>query len=182
MCWKIQVLKTNWFILQVTSVTEGNVTEKLSGTTPLLISRLKQTLAKLFYNYWTDIFHPIIDYIRLSIGTLRKLVIYVCLTWHHTFLLRIIQESKKSQHLNPKTCDFQVAENCPLNGNCKQSAVIYQADITQEIDNEHTYIGLTEGSFKERLSDHHTSFKYEQYKYKSKLSSFIWEMENKGQN
>ena len=54
----------------------------------------------------------------------------------------IIQESKKS-HLNPKTCDCQAAENCPLNLNCKQSAVISQADVTPEIDNEHSYIGLT---------------------------------------
>ena len=94
----------------------------------------------------------------------------------------IIQESKKSQHPNPKTCDCQVAENCPLNGNCKQSAVIYQADVTPEIDNKHIYIGPTERPFKERLSDHHTSFKYEQYKIKSKLTSFIWEMKNKRQN
>ena len=75
MYWKIQVLKTNWFTFQVTSAAEGNVTERLSGTTPILISRL----AKYFYNYWTDISHPIIDYIRLSIGTLRKLVICVSL-------------------------------------------------------------------------------------------------------
>ena len=54
----------------------------------------------------------------------------------------IIKESKKS-HLNPKTCDCQVAENCPLNRNCKQSAVIYQADVIPEIDNKHYYIGLT---------------------------------------
>ena len=71
----------------------------------------------------------------------------VCLTWHHTFLL-IIKASYKSQHLNPKTRDCQVAENCPLNGHCKQPAVIYQADITPEIDNEHTYIGLNKGPFK----------------------------------
>ena len=71
------------------------------------------------------------------------------------------------------TCDCQVAENYPLNRNCNQSAVIYQADVTPEIDNEHIYIGLTEGLFKERLSDYRTSFKYEQYKNKSKLPSFI---------
>ena len=81
-----------------------------------------------------------------------------------------------------KTCDCQVAQNCPLNGNCKQSAVIDQADVTPEIDNEYTYAELTEGPFKERLSDHLTSLKYEPYKYKSKLYSFIWEMKNKGQN
>ena len=61
----------------------------------------------------------------------------------------IIQEPKKSQHPNPKKCDW--AENCPLNGNCKQSAVIYQADLTPEIDNKRTYIGLTEGPFKDRI-------------------------------
>ena len=94
----------------------------------------------------------------------------------------IIQEPKKSQHPNPKTCDCPVAENCPLNGICKESAVICQADVTPEIDNERIYIGLTEGPFKERLSDLHTSFNYEQYKNKSKLSSFIWETKNKGLN
>ena len=94
----------------------------------------------------------------------------------------IIQESKKSQHLNPKMCDWQVVENCPLNRNCQQSAVIYQADATPEVDNEHNYIGLTEGNFKDRLSDHHTSFRDEQNKYNSPLSSFFWEMKNKAQN
>ena len=94
----------------------------------------------------------------------------------------IIQESKKWQHQNPKKCDCQVAENCLLNGNCKQSAVIHQADVTPEIDKKHTYNELTEGPFKERLFGHRTSFKYGKYKYKSKLSSFIWEIKNKGQN
>ena len=69
----------------------------------------------------------------------------------------IIQESKKSQHPNPKTCDCQVGENCPLNGNFKQSAVIYQADVTPEIGHERVYIRLTEGPSKERLSDHRIS-------------------------
>ena len=47
----------------------------------------------------------------------------------------ITQESEKSQQPNPKTYDCQVAENCPLNGSCKQFAVIYPADVTPEIDN-----------------------------------------------
>ena len=51
----------------------------------------------------------------------------------------IIQESKKS-HLNPKTCDCLVAENCLLILNYKQSAVIYRADVTPKIGNQHSYI------------------------------------------
>ena len=122
MCWKVQVLKTNWFTLQATSVTVSNVTEKLSATTPL--SNIGKTCLQLLDRN----FPPIIDYIRLSIGTLWKLV---------------IQESKKSQHLNPKTCDCLVAENCLLILNYKQSAVIYRADVTPKIGNQHSYIWLT---------------------------------------
>ena len=92
----------------------------------------------------------------------------------------IIQESKKSQYPNPKTCDCQVAGNCPFNVNSKRSTVIYQAGVIPEIDKERIYIGLIEGPFKETLSDHRTSFKYEQYKNKAKLSLFIWERKNKG--
>ena len=66
-----------------------------------------------------------------------------------------------SHNKNTMQKSIQVAENCPLNGDCKQSTIIYQADVTPEIDKEHIYIGLTEGPFKERLSDHRTYFKYE---------------------
>ena len=85
----------------------------------------------------------------------------------------IIQESKKSQHPNTKSCDCLVAETAPFNGNCKKSTVIYQADATIEIDYKSVHIGLTEGPFKERLSYHRSSFKYEQHKNKSKLSTFM---------
>ena len=68
---------------------------KIIWYNPRLTSRLKKTLAKRFYNYWTEISNPIIDYIRLSIRTLSKLVIPVCLTWHHTSLL-IIKASYKN--------------------------------------------------------------------------------------
>ena len=65
-----------------------------------------------------------------------------------------MQVSKKSQHPSAKTCDCQVAENCPLNRNWKEFAVIYQADQTREIDNTRIYIGITEDHLKKRLSDH----------------------------
>ena len=44
----------------------GQHNRKVIWYNPLLISRLKQTFQKLFFNYWTEIFHHIIDYIRLS--------------------------------------------------------------------------------------------------------------------
>ena len=111
-------------------------------------------------------FHPIIDYIAVKIS-------YSCMPNMASHISshnkNIIQEFKKSQYPNPKH-DWRAAEDYPLNGNCKQLAVVYQGDVTPE------------GPFKEKLSDHCTSFKYEQYKNKSKLPSFIWETKNKGLN
>ena len=94
----------------------------------------------------------------------------------------IIQESKKSQHPNLEMCYCEVAENCPLNGNCNKSAVIYQADVTPKVDHERIYTAFTEGPFKEKLSGHRTSSKYEQDKNKSKLSSLRWETKSERQN
>ena len=44
-----------------------------------------------------------------------------------------------------KTCKFRQKNTCPLNGNCLQSSLIYQATVTRK-DNSTTvtYIGLTE--------------------------------------
>ena len=94
----------------------------------------------------------------------------------------IIGEYKKSDLPIPKKCDCKRADNCPLNGKCKQSAVIYKAEITPEIDDKRSYIGLSEGPIKERLSDHQTSCKYVKYRNKTKLSSFVWEKKDKKQN
>ena len=41
---------------------------------------------------------------------------------------------------------------------------------------------VAEITFKEKLSDHRPSFKYEQHKNKSKVSSCIWETKIKKQN
>ena len=46
----------------------------------------------------------------------------------------IIKKFKNKEHPNPKTCNCKRAENCPLNGNCIQSAVIYQANVNPESD------------------------------------------------
>ena len=146
--------------------------------------QVKANIGKTFFQLLDRNFPPHHQLHKINKNTVR--ISYLCMPNMVSHISsnnkNIIQESMKSQHPNPKTCDCQITKNCPLNRNCKQSSVIYQADVTPEIDNERIYIGLTEGPFKERLSDHRTSFKYKQYKNKSKLSSFIWETKNKKQN
>ena len=57
--------------------------------------------------------------------------------------------------INNKTCNCRQKNACPLDGNCLQPSVIYQATVTR-IDNNttETYIGLTENVFKTRYRNH----------------------------
>ena len=87
----------------------------------------------------------------------------------------LIRESKRLDLPTPKKCDCKKADSCPLNGHCKQSAVIYKADINPEVDDKKSYIGVSEGPIKERISDHRTSCRYDRYRNKTKLSAFVWE-------
>ena len=95
---------------------------------------------------------------------------------------KILEESRSNGNQNPRTCDCQKLNDCPLDGNCMQAAVIYKADITPERDEEQYYVGLSEPPFKNRWSDHCTSFRYERYRNKSKISGFVWNLKDKGQN
>ncbi|CAH3035607.1 unnamed protein product, partial [Pocillopora meandrina] len=50
---------------------------------------------------------------------------------------------------------------CPLDGNCLQPSVIYQATVTRKDNNTtETYIGLTENDFKTRYRNHTPSFRH----------------------
>ena len=53
--------------------------------------------------------------------------------------------------------------NCPLEKKCLTPKVIYQAGVTNDVDDEYKfYYGLTETSFKERFRNHTKSFNYRQ--------------------
>ena len=47
-------------------------------------------------------------------------------------------------------CKRREKNTCPLNRNCQATSVIYQAKIKTATDPEKIYIGLTEGTWKQR--------------------------------
>ena len=78
-----------------------------------------------------------------------------------------------------KTCNCQQKNNCPLNGNCLQSSVVYQATVTRNDNNtSETYTGLTETDFKTRQGNHIASFRYAKHKNSTELSKHIWALKN----
>ena len=54
--------------------------------------------------------------------------------------------------------------------------MVYKATVNTE-----TYIGLTGGSFKQRYNGHQSSFRQKHKENETKLSKFIWELKDKGQ-
>ena len=88
----------------------------------------------------------------------------------------------KNNRTNPPTpeCNCRIQYSCPLNGKCLTTELVYQATVTRN-DNqqEETYIGLTENTFKTRYNGHTNSFRNEEKKNSTTLSQYIWSLKEK---
>ena len=87
-----------------------------------------------------------------------------------------IKTGTATEQQEPK-CNCRKKPDCPLNGNCQQTNVIYQATVTTETSTE-TYVGLAT-NFKERYRNHLTSFKHCKKRNATELSKHIWELKDK---
>ena len=91
---------------------------------------------------------------------------------HNKNILR--QEEHKHKAKEPE-CNCRQRNNCPLKGKCLTKAVVYQATVTNSNNNENqTYVGLTETSFKTRYLNHTSSFRNNQKKNATELSKHVW--------
>ena len=89
-------------------------------------------------------------------------------------------EQKSNPQEPPKSnCNCRKGSTCPLNGNCLEHGVIYQATVkTQDSRKDETYIGLTENSFKTRYNGHTCSFRNESKRHSTALSKYIWKLKD----
>ena len=63
---------------------------------------------------------------------------------------------------------------------CESKEIIYQCEFKEAISGEkQSYVGLTENSFKDRLTKHRKSFRDEGY-HKNSLSKHIWKLKRSG--
>ena len=88
---------------------------------------------------------------------------------------------------NDTNTDTQVQCNCrnkdqyPLDNKCLTSSVIYNAQVTTNNATKN-YIGLTEGTFKQRFSQHKATFKHRKYTNNTELSKYIWKLRDNNQD
>ena len=89
-----------------------------------------------------------------------------------------IKKSKPSStEANKTNCNCRKTNTCPMNGNCNEESIIYQAEITTP-DTKETYIGLCDSTFKLRYRNHICSFKNERYRHATALSKYIWNLKD----
>ena len=94
---------------------------------------------------------------------------------------KILETSKTPSTEN--NCNCRKKNNCPLKNNCLTSSVVYNANVTTESDtNGKNYIGLTEGTFKQRYTQHKLSFLNRNYSNSMELSKHIWTLKHNNTN
>ena len=76
-------------------------------------------------------------------------------------------------------CNCRKKTECPLNGNCQQPSVIYQATAKIKSKPEKVYLGLTEGPWKQRNNGHKFSFSNKKYAHSTALSKYVWDCKDK---
>ena len=85
--------------------------------------------------------------------------------------LKAIEKSKNEKN-NETTCNCRIKASCPVEGKWLYKSVIYKATVTY-INKKQFYIGSTARNFKTRYYEHMHSFKNQNQKELTKLSSFV---------
>ena len=87
---------------------------------------------------------------------------------------KVLSTNNTEQVQTDKECNCRKKNECPLEGKCLQTNVIYQATVTTETTKE-TYIGLAT-NFKERYRNHKCSLKLSKRRNETELSKYIWKL------
>ncbi|GFN85773.1 hypothetical protein PoB_001227900 [Plakobranchus ocellatus] len=75
-------------------------------------------------------------------------------------------------------CNCRDRKACPLENNCLQDSIIYQATETQKDNQVDTYIGMTENTFKTRFYQHNSTFRLPHKRNSTSLSEKIWKLKD----
>ena len=150
---------------------------------PPFSEQIKTPIGKLFLRLVKKHFHPghplykILNYRCLKISYCCLNSIKSEIAGHNKTILSNNKEDKDN-----RLCNCRRKDECPLNGRCLTSNVVYQADISTKEGDHGTYIGTTGNSFKERHRGHKSSFKYSTKRNTTELSKFYWKMRDEGKS
>ena len=97
---------------------------------------------------------------------------------------QLLNQQQRTQETTTRQCNCRPKESCPLQGIFLTSSIVYKETLRAETGKEHQYIGMTEGTFKQRFYGHTSSFRNEERidDTKQKLSEKVWSLKNQGLN
>ena len=98
---------------------------------------------------------------------------------HNKAILKNAQNPEENQP--QKMCNCRNEKECPLEGECLQNEIVYQATVTTRgvTGTTETYVGLTATDFKTRWRNHQMSFKHEKRRNDTELSKYLWKLKEK---
>ena len=72
-------------------------------------------------------------------------------------------------------------ENCVVDGaRCKDDNVVYQANVTAVGKRKEGYVGMSHPSFKTRIGNHKSDFKYPAKRRHTRLAGYVWTFKDEG--
>ena len=82
-----------------------------------------------------------------------------------------------------KTCNYIKKDFCPLDNLCLTSNIVYEATVKSNYptNTPKHYIGICEGTFKNRFSNHKKSFNHQRYENETELSKEVWKLKSKNE-
>ena len=100
---------------------------------------------------------------------------------HNKKILQKINDSTNDEE-TVKKCNCPRNTVCPLNNQCCEKDVVYQAEIKSNLPNYGTkvYKGICSTSWKERFGNHKKSFIHEKYERETALSGEVWSIKRAG--
>ena len=79
--------------------------------------------------------------------------------------------------IEERSCNCRNKDNCPLDGSCLKTCIVYRADVIKH-NGTHIYYGASDGEFKFQYNNHTKSFRYRGYEHETELSKHIWELKD----
>ena len=143
---------------------------------PPFAMNVKTNVAKIFLRLISKHF-PAGNPLRKIFNRNNVKVSYSCTKSVHSIIAShnrsVLQQKPNSSPL----CNCHDKPNCPVQKECLQTNVIYQAHVSNNVNDEtRTYIGAAATTFKERFRNHRTNLKYEKYEKATTLSSYCWKL------
>ena len=87
------------------------------------------------------------------------------------------KESCKTSTPQPLPNAIAEIEFCPLKGECLTENIVYIAKVSNKKNEEGSYIGLMERSFKDRLYKHRNSLRHRANTIE--LSKYVWDLRDR---